>query len=433
MSNEYDAIIIGGGIIGSAIAYEMAKSGKNVLCVEKNLTAGSGSTSNSCAIIRTHYSSLSVAALAKSNYYYWENWSEYLDAPSNEELALYREVGCLFTCFDKNQYGIKLEEIANKIDIPYEVWTPEKMKKKLPIINPGHFHPPKTVEDSNFGSKNGEMRYVLFFPRAGYVNDPMFATQNIQRAAERQSATFMFGTRITDITKNNGRVTGVVLDTSEHINAPIVVNASGPHSYKINELAGVTKGMNISTKALRVEVAHVPSPEGFNFEANGYICSDDDISGYWRPEVGNKILIGHHENEVDPSEWVDPDDYNTEVTDQARLQALRAAQRFPGMGIPNNVQGIADLYDASDDWIPIYDKSDLHGFYMAVGTSGNQFKNAPVAGMMMNALIDYVEAGNDHDREPLQFKLPNVDYELDMSFCSRKREINRESSFSVVG
>ena len=53
--------------------------------------------------------------------------------------------------------------------------------------------------------------------------------------------------------------------------------------------------------------------------------------------------------------------------------------------------------------------------------------------MMMNALIDYVEAGNDHDKEPLQFKLPNVDYELDMSFCSRKREINRESSFSVVG
>ena len=63
----------------------------------------------------------------------------------------------------------------------------------------------------------------------------------------------------------------------------------------------------------------------------------------------------------------------------------------------------------------------------------NQFKNAPVAGMMMNALIDYVEAGNDHDKKPLQFKLPNVDYDLDMSFCSRKREINRESSFSVVG
>jgi sarcosine oxidase subunit beta len=433
MSNKFDAIIIGGGIIGSAIAYEMAKSGKSVVCIEKNSTAGSGSTSNSCAIIRTHYSTLSGAALAKSNYYYWENWAEYLNAPEDETLAKYRETGCLFTCFKKNDYGSKLEEIANEIDIPYEVWSPAKMKKKLPIINPGHFYPPKPADDPDFGSKKGDMRYVLFFPRAGYVNDPMFATQNIQKAAERESAEFRFGHKVIEIKKDSNRVSGVTLDSGETINASIVVNASGPHSYKINSMAGVIEGMNIKTKALRVEVAHVPSPKGFNFEKDGYICSDDDISGYWRPEVGNKILIGHHENEVDPSEWVDPDDYNTEVTDHARLQALRAAQRFPEMGIPNNVQGIADLYDASDDWIPIYDKSDLPGFYMAVGTSGNQFKNAPVAGKMMNELINYVENGNDHDVNPLKFKLPNVDYELDMSFCSRKREINRESSFSVVG
>ena len=112
---------------------------------------------------------------------------------------------------------------------------------------------------------------------------------------------------------------------------------------------------------------------------------------------------------------------------------MRGAQRFPEMGIPNQVKGVVDLYDAADDWIPLYDSSDLPGFYMAVGTSGNQFKNAPVVGMMMNALIDYVESGNDHDHQPYQYKLPNIDYTLDMSFCSRKREINRESSFSVVG
>lgn len=80
-----------------------------------------------------------------------------------------------------------------------------------------------------------------------------------------------------------------------------------------------------------------------------------------------------------------------------------------------------------------YDQSDLPGFYMAIGTSGNQSKNAPVAGMMMAALIDYVEQGNDHDADPLQYRLPNMDFTLDMRFCSRKREINRESSFSVVG
>ena len=433
MTENLDAVIIGGGIIGCAIAYELAKGGRNVACVEKNAVAGSGSTCNSCAIIRTHYSTLNGAALAKSNYPFWEDWPGYLGAPDDEFLARYREVGCCYTCFESNGYGRKLEDIANELDIPYEVWTPAKMRTKLPIMSPGHFHPAKSADDAAFGEQEGELRYVLFFPRAGYINDPMLATRNIQSAAERHGATFLVGERVVDVLKEGGRVSGVVLESGRRLLAPVVVNAAGPHSYKVNEMAGVTEGMNIRTRALRVEVAHVPSPEGFDFESDGLICSDADIGGYWRPEIGNKILVGSEEPECDPLDWVDPDDYDTGVTDQARLQALRAAQRFPALGIPNRVQGIADLYDTSDDWIPIYDHSDLRGFYMAVGTSGNQFKNAPVVGMMMAALVDYVEAGNDHDANPLRYPLPNMDFTLDLSFCSRRREINRESSFSVVG
>ncbi len=433
MPLDFDAIIIGGGIVGCAIAYELAKGGRSVACVEKNLTAGAGSTCNSCAIIRTHYSTLDGAALAKSNYTFWENWREYLGAEDGEALAVYREVGCCYTCFEKNSYGIKLEEIANTIGIPYEVWTPSKIRARLPIMSPGHFHPARTEDDPEFGKQNGELRYVLFFPEAGYVSDPMLATQNIQAAAARRGARFFTGCRVVGIRTAGGRVSGVDIADGTAIRAPIVINAAGPHSYKINELAGVARSMNIRTRALRVEVAHVPSPPGFDFERDGLICSDADIGGYWRPEVGNRILIGSEEPSCDPLEWVDPDDYNSQVTGQARLQALRAAQRFPGIGIPNSVRGVADLYDASDDWIPIYDKSDLPGFYMAVGTSGNQFKNAPVVGMMMKALIDYEAGGNDHDLVPFVFDLPSVDHALNMRFCSRNREINRESSFSVVG
>ena len=433
MPLDFDAIIIGGGILGCAIAYELAKGGRSVACVEKNLTAGAGSTCNSCAIIRTHYSTLDGAALAKSNYTFWENWREYLGAEDGEVLAVYREVGCCYTCFEKNSYGIKLEEIANTIGIPYEVWTPSKIRARLPIMSPGHFHPARTEDDPEFGEQNGELRYVLFFPEAGYVSDPMLATQNIQATAARHGARFFTGCRVVGIRTAGGRVSGVDIADGTAIRAPVVINAAGPHSYKINELAGVARSMNIRTRALRVEVAHVPSPPGFDFERDGLICSDADIGGYWRPEVGNRILIGSEEPSCDPLEWVDPDDYNTQVTGQARLQALRAAQRFPGIGIPNSVRGVADLYDASDDWIPIYDKSDLPGFYMAVGTSGNQFKNAPVVGMMMKALIDYEAGGNDHDLVPLVFDLPGVDHALNMRFCSRNREINRESSFSVVG
>jgi len=42
----------------------------------------------------------------------------------------------------------------------------------------------------------------------------------------------------------------------------------------------------------------------------------------------------------------------------------------------------------SDDWIPIYDRSSVDGFYMAIGTSGNQFKNAPVVGRVMRAVLE---------------------------------------------
>ena len=433
MAEEYDAVVIGGGIIGSAVAYELAKSSKSVAIIEKNPVIGSGSTCNSCAIIRTHYSTLSGAALAKSNYPFWEDWRGYIGPMGGEPLAVYREFGCIYTCFESNNFGVKLEEIANQLDIPYEVWTPSKMKAKLPIISPGHYHPAKPADDSEFGSSNGDMRYVLFFPKAGFINDPQLATQNIAAAASRNGADIVSGKRVVGINRSSGRVQGVELDSGETIESGIVVNAAGPHSYKVNDMAGISEGMNIGTRALRVEVAHVPSPDGFNFEKFGLIGSDADIGGYWRPEVGNHILFGSEEPECDPMEWVDPDDYDTNLSEQARLQALRGAQRFPEMRVPNSVQGIVDLYDVSDDWIPIYDCSDLKGFYMAVGTSGNQFKNAPVVGMMMKSLIEYCEAGNDHDANPLQYSLPNMDYRLDMSFCSRKRNINRESSFSVVG
>ena len=55
------------------------------------------------------------------------------------------------------------------------------------------------------------------------------------------------------------------------------------------------------------------------------------------------------------------------------------------------------------------------------------------AGIAMNALVDYIEGGGDHDVDPLVFELPNIGYKMNMSFCSRRREINRESSFSMVG
>jgi len=196
----------------------------------------------------------------------------------------------------------------------------------------------------------------------------------------------------------------------------------------------VIEEMTITTRPLRQEVVHIPSPAGFDFEKNGTIISDSDIALYCRPEHGNHILIGSEDPPCDPHYWTSDDiNYDRNFSDQWKTQALRYAQRVPELGIGSQMRGVVDLYDASTDWIPIYDKTSLNGYYMACGTSGNQYKNAPIAGKMMAALIDYCEGGRDHDVLPMRFTLPYIDKDINAGFYSRKRPINSESSFSVLG
>lgn len=111
----------------------------------------------------------------------------------------------------------------------------------------------------------------------------------------------------------------------------------------------------------------------------------------------------------------------------------RAARRLPGLRVPNRARGVAGVYDVSDDWTPIYDRTELPGFYVAMGTSGNQFKNAPVAGRMMAALIDAVEAGADHDASPVQYKGTHTGLLIDLGAFSRKRDRNTGTSGTVMG
>lgn len=431
---SYDAIIIGAGIIGACTAYELTKRGYRTLNVDKLPAAGYGSTGSSCAIIRTHYSTLDGSALAYEGYHYWVDWPGYIGVEDERGLAVFHETGCIVMKTELNSYLEPICRTMDEIGVPWQNLSPAEIKAKLPIYDLHRYGPVKLPDDPGFGEATGEaLAGAVLFPKAGYISDPQLATHNVQRAVEATGGEFLFNAEVTAVRQANGRVCGISLADGRDVDAPVVVNVAGPHSFKINELAGVAAGMNIKTRALRQEVAHVPSPAGFDFEADGFVISDSDIGCYSRPELGNHILIGSEDPECDEREWVDPDDYNREFTAQWQTQVYRAAQRIPSLGIPNQTKGVVDLYDVSDDWIPIYDKSDLPGFYMAVGSSGNQFKNAPVAGGMMAELILACEGGRDHDAEPVRITLQHIGREVDIGFYSRRREINRESSFSVLG
>jgi len=435
MSQNPDVIIIGTGVIGTAIAFELAKQGKKTLSLDRNTQIGHGSTAGSCAIIRMHYSTYDGTAFAWEGYHYWRDWQDYLGLGSDADLAKFKEVGCVVMKTSANDYLVKHIENSKALDCPFEEWSGDDIKKHLPIYSLESYAPAKRMDDPDFGSTNGShLNGGVYWPNGGYVTDPALSSQNLAGAARLHGADFKMGVEVTEILQANGKTKGVRLSNGEEIHAPVVINVAGPGSSIINEMAGVVEEMTIKTRPLRQEVVHVPSPKGFDFEKDGMIVSDSDIACYVRPEHGNNILVGSEDPECDSHYWTENDkDYDRNFTDQWTTQAMRYAQRVPSLGIPGQTRGVVDLYDASTDWIPIYDKTSLGGYYMACGSSGNQYKNAPIAGKMMAALVDYCENGNDHDTNPVQFTLPYIQRDINVGFYSRKREINQESSFSVLG
>ena len=437
MNRTADAIIVGAGVIGSAVAFELAKRGYKTLNIDKLPTSGYGSTSNSCAIVRAHYSTWDGVAMAYEGFFYWDDWDDYIGAKDDRGMIKYMKTGSILFKLEGEDHSSKCLKLFKEIGVEHEIWDLEKLKEMIPIYSHDQYDgTTRPDEDDHFWDKTGKkIEGAVYTPGSGYVSDPQLTSHNLQVAAEANGGEFLFNSEITEIRQQNGRVEGVTLKSGEQIDSPILVNVAGPHSFVINRMADVEKEMNIKTRALRHEVHHVPSPEGYDFEKDGFHTSDGDNSIYFRPETGNTILIGSEDPLCDPKEWIsDPDNYNQQVTEsQWKAQVYRCARRIPQLKIPSRTSGVVDLYDVSDDWLPIYDKSALKGFYMAIGSSGNQFKNAPVAGHCMAELIDACEKGQEHDSDPVKVKSVYTGLELNMGFYSRNREINPNSSFSVNG
>ena len=444
MDHDYDAIVIGAGIIGVCTGLELARRGYRTLNIDKQRAAGSGSTSNTCAIIRLHYSTPDGCAMARESYYYWVDWGRYLGVPDELGHAKYVNTGCLVVKSDRNHDLIHVAAALDELHVAYEDLSSDEVAKRFPWIDTRSYGPPVTTGDDGFGQPTGgRIRGALYIPESGYIDDPTLACHNVQRACEAHGGEFRFGAEVVEILEEGaggragaerGRVTGVRLADGAAIRAPVVVNVAGPHSAIVNGMAGVLDGMNIRTRPLKQEVCYVPAPEDMDYHQIAPLISDGDIGCYSRPTTGNHILIGSEDPPCDPLEWVDdPDDYNTGFTGQWETQVMREAQRVPALGVPGQTGGLVDLYDVADDWIPIYDCSDLPGFYMAVGTSGNQFKNAPVAGKLMAELIDRVENGHDHDADPVTMSLRYTKRTCDLGFFSRRRSLNPDSSYSVIG
>ena len=436
MGRTADAVVIGAGIIGCSVAHALAATGRSVLVVDRNPGPGQGSTSASSAIIRFNYSTLAGVATAWEAHWSWLDWEEFLGGPDDDgSVAQFWRTGSL--CLDSPGHSpAKVLRLFDQVGLPYDVLTATELHTSYPWLDPSRHYPPKPVDSEEFWEDpHGEIGgYVT--PDSGFVDDPGFAAHNLATAARRRGVEFSFRSTVSGIRRAHDRVVGIDLADGTGIDTPVVVNVSGPHSGQINDLAGVSADFVVSTRPLRVETHEVPAPAGFDDERGpGPLVADLDLGTYFRGTPAGNLHIGGSEPDCDPLDWVeDPDRSDPGVTRTLyEAQTYRAARRLPGLRVPGRPNGIGAVYDVADDWIPIYDKTALPGYYVAIGTSGNQFKNAPLVGQYLATILETCEAGIDHDEQPASFHLPRAGLDVDLSAYSRRRQPSAESSNTVMG
>jgi len=431
MSAVGDAVVVGAGVIGSSIALELARDGYRVSVVDKAGGVGHGSTSASSAIIRFNYSTWAGVALAWESLHAWRDWAGHLGSPTDSGLATYRGTGMLVVPADAARFEATTT-LFDRAGVPWEHWTAEDIARHAPALDTGAFGPPRPLDSEEFFAPGHGQIDGLWTPDAGYVDDPQLAAQNLATAAEGLGAELLLHTVVTDLRRESS---AWVVSTSEgELSAEIVVNASGPWSGRVNAMAGVDGDFGVHTRPMRQEVHQVAAPPDYAGEG-AVALADLDLGTYLRPAGDSHLLVGGTEPECDPLEWVDdPDDVDLRPTaGRFRAQVTRAARRLPQLRVPGRPSGVAGVYDVTDDWAPIYDRTSEPGFFVAIGTSGNQFKNAPLVGRLMATLVEAVRNGQDHDRYPVELFLPRTGHTIDLGTYSRLRSAGTDGPSNVMG
>jgi sarcosine oxidase subunit beta len=412
MRRTADAIVIGAGILGTSIGLELARLGLRVVVVDRNGEVGEGSTRSSTAIIRSFYGTKPAIALAFEGRKVFECWSDHLglERPG----ARLEPVGCALLLPSEQSQADAVAALMRSVGVPVETLSGREAQGLIP------------------GMRGGKTR-VLFEPGAGFVTNPTVATRDVRTAAEAAGARFVLGERVTEVRscfpgRNGARhVTSVITASGLRIDAPVVVNAAGPHSAQVNFLARAPLPLLTAPLAQRIIRGKVEGTEGLPVIA-------DLPSGHYVRFDRSRFKLGTL-GPRDDCDWLADPDGRKRVPKSFLVERRHAFhRRHPDMRW-HEAKVRTALYDVTVlDWYPILDRTDLGGYYVAIGTSGSWFKGGPTIGWLMAQLIAAVESGRDHDREPLRLTLPRSGLAFDLGFFSRnRRAIRSELGKGVLG
>ena len=394
MSGTADIVVVGAGIIGSSIAYQIARrSSQRVVVLEKGAGVAEGSTGASSSIVRCKYTYPEVVRLARNGQEAYRDWAIFtgLDSPRSG----LEQPGVLWAMGDP---AAKVEDDAGRLasqGVAVTVFDAEELTARFPDF-------------SNCGvpfDLTGEIPHTcapgeafLYEDGGGYA-DPAGANQDLADAARREGAEIRFGTMVTAVRREGDRVTGVTTDSGETVAAPLVINAAGPWCNKLNEMAGVS--LRWTLDPTRVQVLYRELPEGMGPIP---VTADGSTGIYFRPEArGQQVLVGSVLAE-DEAEVVDPDDYERAADAAFRDVKIHGLHhRLPELPHRGGLSGIAGLYTINrQDVHPVLGPTELDGWWVANGFSGHGFKLAPMIGSMIAQVVTDTDAPYDTD-VPMSF------------------------------
>ncbi len=357
MNPTYDALVIGGGIMGCASAYELAKAGLKVGLLEK-ADLGAGSTGQSSAIIRQHYSNEVTARMALYSLRVFQQFGQEVGGDSG-----FLPSGFLALAPAAEVEGLRANvELQRSVGIQTEVLDLEAVRQEWPQLD------------------LGDLQAAAFEPESGYA-DPNLTLRSYADAAKRQGATIHLDTEVTGVRFAGGAVTGV--DTADQrFDSPVVVNCAGLWGARVAAMAGI----EVPITPCRVQVAFFRRPAGH--ERAHPVVLDFTQAVYWRSETGALTLVGR----VDPAEAedvIDPDAFDTHVEQPFVLDVgERLVHRYPAMLNSEVAGGYASGYAVTPDWHPVIDEAPAgSGFFVCAGFSGHGFKLGPAVGRMVADMV----------------------------------------------
>jgi len=352
-----DIVVIGGGVEGCSIAYNLAKEGcDNVVLLEKNSLA-SGSTGKSCGIIRTHYSQEILMEMAHRSMSVFGRFEEEFEAESG-----FVTNGLVFLGTSEETPGLRdVTAMQQSLGIRSELVSPDSIAE---------FHPDISIEGVDLAS---------YEPDAGFA-DPYGVTIGFASGARRLGVEVNEGVEATGIEVKGGRIKAVKTKQGR-IATGKVVNAAGPWGRQVGQMVGV----DLPLFPIRFQEAVMrPSKE---YPLSMPTVFDQRSICYYRPESGGFMIFGGSLTELQPIK--DPDHYS-EKPDAEWIDNV--AQTLLGAMHDANdtkfIRGWAGPITLTPDFNPILGQIDeVEGFYVACGFSGHGFKLSPMVGRCMAELI----------------------------------------------